>query len=195
MSSWPFNVETTDHLMPLTRAKQLPLASVFAAVFERDLATLRREVEAYPDERELWREVPGLPNAAGTLVLHLTGNLQHYIGARLGGSGYLRDRPAEFARRDVPRSMLLQQIEAARSAVGSALAGLTDERLGQDFPEVISGSRFISRDYLLHLSTHFAYHLGQIDYHRRVVTGSPCSVQAMATDQLGSAQPLEGRTT
>jgi hypothetical protein len=107
----------------------------------------------------------------------------------------LRDRPAEFARRDVPRSMLLQQIEAARSAVGSALAGLTDERLGHDFPEVISGSRFISRDYLLHLSTHFAYHLGQIDYHRRVVTGSPRSVQAMATDQLGSAQPLEGRTT
>ena len=87
-----------------------------AAIFERDLRALRREVEAYPDERDLWAQVPGVSNVAGTLVLHLAGNLQYYIGAVLGGSGYVRDRPAEFARRDVARSELLREIEAARTS-------------------------------------------------------------------------------
>jgi uncharacterized damage-inducible protein DinB len=176
--------------MPPTPTRRPPLAAALSAVLERDLATLRREVEAYPDEHHLWREVPGVPNVGGTLVLHLTGNLQHYIGARLGRTGYVRDRPAEFDRRHVPRSELLRQIDEARSAVTAALEGLSDERLDQDFPEVISGLRFSCRDYLLHLATHFAYHLGQIDYHRRVVTRSNQSVNAMRQDQLVSASSV-----
>ncbi|MGZ8391951.1 MAG: DinB superfamily protein, partial [Gemmatimonadales bacterium] len=88
-----------------------------AAILDRDLRTLRREVEAYPDDRGLWQGVPGIPNVAGTLVLHLAGNLQHYIGACLAQTGYVRDRPAEFARRDIPRSELVRDIEAARTAV------------------------------------------------------------------------------
>ena len=103
-------------------SSSLLLRSV-AAILDRDLGTLRREVEAYPDERGLWQEVPGISNVAGTLALHLAGNLQHYIGARLGRTGYVRDRAAEFARRDVPRSELLSQIEAARAAVKAALSG------------------------------------------------------------------------
>ena len=94
-----------------------------AAILDRDLRTLRREVEAYPDDRALWQEVSGISNVAGTLVLHLAGNLQHYVGARLGQTGYVRDRSAEFASRDVPRSELLRQIEAARAAVKAALSG------------------------------------------------------------------------
>ena len=83
------------------------LAAAVAAILDRELRTLRRELEAYPDERQLWQEVPGLPNSAGTLALHLTGNLQHYIGACWGGTGYVRNRDAEFGQRDVPRSELL----------------------------------------------------------------------------------------
>jgi hypothetical protein len=104
------------------------LAAGVAAILDRDLRTLRRELEAYPDERQIWQAVPGLPNSAGTLALHLAGNLQHYIGARLGGAGYVRNRDAEFSRRDVPRAELLAEIERARTAIAAALPGVALRR-------------------------------------------------------------------
>jgi len=157
-----------------------------AAILDRDLRTLRREVEAYPDDRGLWQVVPGISNVAGTLVLHLAGNLQHYIGARLAQTGYVRDRPAEFARRDVPRSELLRQIEAGRTAVKAALTRPVELDLAAEYPEVVGGARVATGDYLVHLATHLAYHLGQIDYHRRVVTGSPFAVDAVRPSELSS---------
>jgi hypothetical protein len=162
-----------------------------AAILDRDLRTLRREVEAYADERDLWRRVPGITNVAGTLVLHLAGNLQHYFGALLGRTGYVRDRPAEFARRDVPRAELLKLIEAARAAVKDGLAGLVPSQLAAEFPETVGGSRVATGEYLVHLTSHFAYHLGQVDYHRRMVTGSEASIGAMRPAELSSARPAE----
>ena len=159
-----------------------------AAILDRDLRTLRREVEAYPEERGLWQEVPGISNVAGTLVLHLAGNLQHYLGAHLGQTGYVRDRAAEFARRDVPRTELLRQIEAARAAVKAALSGPAQAEVTAEYPETVGGSRVATGDYLIHLATHFAYHLGQVDYHRRVVTGSAFAVDAIRPSELSSAR-------
>jgi uncharacterized damage-inducible protein DinB len=164
----------------------MTLLPSLAAIFERDLRALAREVDAYPDERDLWAHVPGVSNVAGTLVLHLAGNLQHYIGAVLGGSGYVRDRPAEFARRDVPRSALLREIEAARTAVSRALGGAVD--IDREFPESIAGKKVRTGDYLIHLATHFAYHLGQLDYHRRIVTRHDKGVDAMRPIELSSAR-------
>lgn len=160
-----------------------------AALLDRDLRTLRREVEAYPDDGSLWRSVPGIANVGGTLVLHLTGNLQHYLGARLGATSYIRDRNAEFARRDVPRFELLREIEAARAAVRTAVSRLSERDLSADFPETVGGVRVQVGEYLMHLATHFAYHLGQLDYHRRVVTGSATAVDAVRAAELGSARP------
>jgi hypothetical protein len=174
----------------LTAALDL-VRSAVGAILERDLSALRREVEAYADERDLWRPVPGLTNSAGTLVLHLAGNLQHYLGARLGGTGYVRDRPAEFARRDVPRSELLREIDAARAAVKAGLVGLTESRLRAEFPEAIGDSRIETGEYLVHLTVHFAYHLGQVDYHRRVVTGDASGVGAMRPGELSSARQIK----
>jgi hypothetical protein len=179
--------------MPTRRAKQPEQLVALAAILDRDLAALRREVEAYPDERDLWREVPGVPNVGGTLVLHLTGNLQHYFGARLAGTGYVRDRPAEFARRDVPRSELLRDIDAARAAVKAASTAVGTAQLAADFPEAVGGSRIKTADYLMHLAVHFAYHLGQLDYHRRVVTGVNTSVGAVRPAELSSARPAGDR--
>jgi hypothetical protein len=179
--------------MPTPRAKQPDQLVALAAMLDRDLATLRREVEAYPDERDLWREVPGIPNVGGTLVLHLTGNLQHYFGARLAGTGYVRDRPAEFARRNVPRSELLRQIDAARAAVKAGSTAVGTAQLAADFPELIGGSRVRTGDYLVHLAVHFAYHLGQLDYHRRVVTGMNTGVDAVRPVELNSARPAGER--
>jgi uncharacterized damage-inducible protein DinB len=159
-------------------------------ILDRDLKTVRREIEAYSDERDLWREVPGLANLGGTLVLHLTGNIQHYFGTRLGGGDYMRDRPAEFARRNVPRSELLREVDAARAAVQAAGRALRDEDLRADFPEVIAGCRVRTSEYLIHLVAHFAYHMGQLDYHRRVVTEKNVGVDAVRPSDLGSARAV-----
>ena len=129
-----------------------------------------------------------MANVAGTLVLHLAGNIQHYIGARLGATGYIRDRAAEFARRGVPRSELVREIEAARTAVRAALSGATSLDPDADYPEIVGGVKVATGEYLVHLTTHFAYHLGQIDYHRRIVTGQGTAVDAMRPAELSSAR-------
>jgi hypothetical protein len=158
------------------------------AILDRELRALRREVEAYPDDDTLWVTPGGVPNSAGTLALHLAGNIQHYMGARLGGTGYVRDRPAEFARRHVPRNEIVQEIEAARKSLGAAEARLGESDLSGDFPEVIGNLRFETGDYLIHLVSHFNFHLGQIDYHRRMVTGRAEGVNPVGTAELRSAR-------
>jgi hypothetical protein len=166
------------------------LAAYVAAILDRDLRALRRELEAYPDERLIWGQVPGLPNSAGTLALHLAGNLQHYIGARWGGTGYVRNREAEFARRDVPRAELVAEIERARTAVAAGLERVDREALEQEYPETIAELRVRTAEYLVHLCTHFTYHLGQLDAHRRMVTGDSRGVGAVRPAELGSARAL-----
>ena len=158
--------------------------SIVQAVLLRELAAVRRTVEAYPDDASLWAQRPGLPNAGGTLVLHLAGNLQHYVGAVLGRSGYRRNRDAEFSRRDVSRTVLLGEIEAARQAVERGMAAVTEETLTAAYPEQIAGRTVATGDFLVHLTTHLAYHLGQLDYHRRVVTGDGRSINAIAVVEL-----------
>lgn len=165
------------------------LVSAVAGILDRDLRTLSREVLAYPDEKQLWQVVPHMPNVGGTLVLHLVGNLRYYIGAKLGGTGYVRDRAEEFARRDVPRKELLEQIESARTDVAGSLASRRDESLPAVFPDVIAEMHVSTEEYLLHLLTHFAYHLGQLDTHRRTVTGDQAGVGAVRPAELVSAKP------
>jgi uncharacterized damage-inducible protein DinB len=157
-------------------------------MFRRELGAVRRSVEAYPDEASLWRLPAGLPNAGGTLVLHIAGNLRYYVGAVLGGSGYVRDRDAEFARRDVPRDALLAEIDAASDAVERALAALPDDGLDAVYPEPVGGRELTTRDLLVHLASHLAYHLGQLDYHRRAVTGDRRGVGALAVADLPAAE-------
>lgn len=158
--------------------------STLQAVILRELGAVRRTVEAYPDDASPWAERPGLPNVGGTLVLHLAGNLQHYIGAVLGKSGYRRNRDAEFSRRDVPRAALLGEIDAARQAVERGMAAVSEDTLAAPYPEPIARRAVATGDFLVHLTTHLAYHLGQLDYHRRVVTGDSRSIGAIAVSEL-----------
>jgi uncharacterized damage-inducible protein DinB len=162
------------------------LRSAVQTILQRELAAVRRSVEAYPDDASLWVERAGLPNAGGTLVLHIAGNLQHYVGAVLGGTGYVRDRDAEFARRDVSRDELLDEIDRAAAAIDRGLSGVSDadEALAHPYPERIAGREVATGDYLVHLASHLAYHLGQLDYHRRVVTGKRAGVAAIAPGEL-----------
>jgi uncharacterized damage-inducible protein DinB len=164
------------------------LRSAVQATLRRELLTLRRSIEAYPDDASLWAERSGLPNVGGTLALHLAGNLQHFLGAVLAKTGYVRDRPAEFARRNVPRAAILAEIDATIEAVDRGLAAVRDELLTSDYPLEIAGRKVAIGDFLVHVATHTAYHLGQLDYHRRVVTGDSRGVNAVSTAEL----PLRG---
>lgn len=166
------------------------LVESVAAILDRDLQALGREVEAYPDDGALWQLPEGVTNSGGTLVLHLTGNIQHFLGAHLAGTGFVRDRPAEFSARGVPRAALLRQIEAARSAIRYAAEKLTGEALELDFPEVVGGMRVATGDYLIHLVSHFGYHLGQVDYHRRLVSRDSRGVDAIRPGELATARPV-----
>jgi hypothetical protein len=112
--------------------------------------------------------------------------------ALLGHTGYVRDRPAEFARRNVPRAELLDEVETARSVVVSVLVRLRDEDLPKQFPEILGDVRVDTEEYLVHLLVHLAYHLGQLDTHRRLVTGDASGVGAVRHTELGTARPAAG---
>ena len=163
------------------------LATWIAAIMSRDLRALRREIEAYRDERDLWRGAPGISNCGGTLALHLAGNIQFFVGTVLGATGYVRDRDAEFGRRDVPRTELLREIDAALAAVECGVARLSDAALSQPFPRPPGGFAVTTGDLLLHLITHLTYHLGQVDYHRRLLTGEAGQIRAVALGELATA--------
>ena len=150
----------------------------------RELATLRDEVLAYPDDASVWALPAGVPNSAGTLSLHLAGNLRYYVGAQLGATGYVRDRDAEFTQRNVPRDELVQLIERTADEVTRTLAALDPAVLSDMYPLEVGGLRLETQRFLFHLEAHFAYHLGQIDYHRRVVTGHSRSVGALPLPAL-----------
>ncbi|MCC3153290.1 DinB family protein [Hymenobacter sp. BT770] len=145
------------------------LVAVLKTLFDRDLNKLSQEIEAYQDENALWRTEPGISNSGGNLCLHLLGNLNTYIGAELGHSGYVRHRDLEFSARDIPRTELLAGIAATRRVVEAALTPLADEQLAAEYPVLVFEARTSVGYMLMHLATHLTYHLGQINYHRRLL--------------------------
>jgi len=140
-----------------------------ASIFSRDLDRLAAEITAYKQEQNLWLTVPGISNAAGNLCLHLIGNLNHFIGAEFGKTGYVRDRPKEFSDTDLPRELLLADIEKTKAVVQYSLSTIGDEDLKRMLPFMKGESEVSAEFLLLHLSTHLSYHLGQINYHRRII--------------------------
>lgn len=138
-------------------------------IFTRDLEKLKEEIGLYRDENALWVTRGEIANSAGNLCLHLIGNLKHFIGATLGHSGYVRTRELEFSQKNVPRSELLLALDNTIDVVQSTLGNLSDSDLWADFPLEKHG-KVVSTDYmLLHLLTHLNYHLGQVNYHRRLL--------------------------
>jgi hypothetical protein len=146
-------------------------ATELAAVYSRDLARLAQEMRAFPDDEALWFTAPGIANAAGTLALHLEGNLREFVGRLLGGVAYARDRPREFSARGVPRDELVARVEAVRDLVVPVVAALAAEALAAPYPQPYEGKTLSTQQFLVHLLAHLGYHLGQIDYLRRIATG------------------------
>jgi hypothetical protein len=143
----------------------------FAALYFRDLTRVVQELQAFPDTAACWATAAGVTNAAGTLALHLEGNLREYIGHQLGRIPFRRDRPREFSDRGIAQAELISRIETARSMTDSVLRELSDEALDAAFPEPLFDTMLSTRMTLIHLNSHLNYHLGQIDYLRRLSTG------------------------
>jgi uncharacterized damage-inducible protein DinB len=138
-------------------------------IFKRDLEALFKEIEAYQREENLWVVEKGIANSAGNLCLHLIGNLNNYIGAEIGKTGYIRDRPLEFSSKNVPKAELLQAVRATMAVVENALDNVNEADLIKEYLLLVFKEKTSYAYFLIHLTTHLAYHLGQINYHRRLI--------------------------
>lgn len=137
--------------------------------FERDLTALKTEINLYKDEKNLWITTEHIANSAGNLALHLIGNLNHFIGATLGNSGYVRERDKEFSEKNISREKILNEIDLVLPIVINTINNLSDEDLVKEFPLEKQNKIVLTGAMLLHLIAHLSYHLGQINYHRRFV--------------------------
>jgi len=145
------------------------ITDALTGLFERDLQRLKTEIELYRVEENIWLVKEGIGNSAGNLCLHLIGNLSHFIGAILGNTGYVRHREDEFSLKNIPRQDLLTNIENCRLIVKTTLAKLTNADLEKEFPQQVFDKSINTEMMLMHLCTHLTYHLGQINYHRRLL--------------------------
>lgn len=160
------------------------LAADLGRMLERELVAFRREVELFPDDATLWKVVPGVTNSAGTLALHVAGNLRHFIGGVLGKSGYVRDREAEFNRRGLTRAQVVAELEQAEEEIEPAILSLTDAVLAAPYPVAVGGVTMPTGRFLVHLAVHTGFHLGQAGYLRRALTGEATSSGAIGLGSL-----------
>jgi Protein of unknown function (DUF1572) len=135
----------------------------------RDLSKLKLEISAYQSDETLWAIQGDIKNSSGNLCLHLCGNLQHFIGTVLGKTNYVRNRDAEFSSKGVSRELLFKEIEATTLSVEQSLAKLDPSLLDKNYPIDVLGKATTTAFFLIHLSGHLNYHLGQINYHRRLL--------------------------
>lgn len=138
-------------------------------LFERDINKLITEIESYKDENTLWKAAGSITNSAGNLVLHLIGNLNHFIGATLGHTGYIREREKEFSAKNISLAKLVNDLKETKEVVKNTLLNLSQEDLDKDFPVEIGGKTSSTQQIIIHLLAHLNYHLGQVNYHRRLL--------------------------
>ena len=138
-------------------------------LFKRDLLKLKNEIGFYKSETTLWEVENSIKNSSGNLCLHLIGNLNTYIGNGISNIGYVRDREFEFAGKSVSRAELHKQIDETIAVVDNALRSLSQEQLQDNFPMLIWEEETGMAFTLIHLHSHLNYHLGQINYHRKLL--------------------------
>ena len=158
-----------------------------ATLLVRELESFKQEIMAFPDDASVWETRPGVTNSVGTLALHLSGNLQHFVGAVLAGNGYVRERAREFGDRGAPRAELVAGLDRAIHAIRASLSQPLD--LAAEFPEAIGGKVLVTTgDMLLQLVAHTAFHLGQAGYLRRILTGESRSVGPLLPAGMATAR-------
>ena len=139
-------------------------------LFIRDLNKLNDEILAYPDEYSLWEVDASIKNSGGNLAIHIIGNLNHFIGAHLGSTNYIRQRDKEFNDKNVPRELIVDHIKDIKNILNDVLSSLNNEVLSRNYPIEVFGKPMSTEYFLIHLYGHLNYHLGQINYHRRMLS-------------------------
>lgn len=137
------------------------LLPILQSLFKRDLEKLKIEIDLYKDENRLWHIEKSIANSAGNLCLHLIGNLNTYIGAEFGKTGYIRNRELEFSIKNIPKKELIEKIEATTVVVENALKNIEVHQLAEDYPQDVLGKKMSTAFFLAHLATHLSYHTGQ----------------------------------
>jgi len=138
-------------------------------VFKRDLLKLKKEIQLYKDDAILWQVENSIKNSGGNLCLHLIGNLKTFIGNGISEIGYERKRDFEFSGKFVDREKLYTEIDETIEIVDRGLSQITKEQIDGDFPMLIWEEKTGMTFTLIHLHGHLNYHLGQINYHRRIL--------------------------
>ena len=146
------------------------MKNTFITLFNRDLNRLHKEIEAYTDEAVLWETAEGITNPAGNLCLHLVGNLNEYIGRQIGRIPYQRNRSLEFSASGISQKELLTLIKNTQEVVEMSLENMKNEQLSDKYPENVLGYDMTVHYFLVHLNGHLNWHLGQINYHRRLLS-------------------------
>ena len=141
----------------------------FKELFIKNLNRLKEEISSYKNESDIWKLAGGISNTPGNLCLHLCGNLQHYIGALIGKSGYVRNRDAEFSKKNASLHDLLLEINITEEIITSVFDALDEKDLTKTFPDKTFGENSSNANAILQCEVHFTYHLGQINYHRRIL--------------------------
>jgi len=145
------------------------MIEILIQLFQRDLEKLKTEITSYKDEKKIWEVSGEIKNSGGNLCLHICGNLQHFIGTVLGNSGYVRDRDSEFSRKNVPVEEMQKEIDETIFIIKKTLMELDESKLEEPYPINVFGNGMTTEFFLAHLTTHLNYHLGQINYHRRLL--------------------------
>ena len=138
-------------------------------IFKRDLEKLKQEIASYRDESNLWKVDKSIANSSGNLCLHLVGNLNAYIGAEIGKTGYVRNRDLEFSQKNIPQTQLVKMIEDTILVVEDGLSKLNENDLEREYPLLVFKEKTSTGYFLIHLAVHLGYHLGQVNYHRRLL--------------------------
>ena len=133
-----------------------------------ELENLSKEISAYKNEQNLWLVQAEVNNSAGNLCLHLTGNIQHFIGALIGKTDYVRNRDAEFNDNHQSQADLLKEIDLAMQVAGTTFDKMSEADLTSIYPIDFMGVQ-TADFYLTRFLAHLSYHLGQISYHRRLL--------------------------
>lgn len=142
---------------------------ILNTLFQRDLNKLKIEIEAYQKEENIWKVAENITNCGGNLCLHLIGNLNTFLGTYLGETGYVRQRDLEFSKKNVPREELIEMVEATAIMIDTVLSNLSEADLVKEYPIMVFKDKETTEFFLMHLTTHLTYHLGQINYHRRLL--------------------------
>ncbi len=140
-----------------------------AELYERDLNKLIEEINLFKKEKDIWKIKGDIKNSAGNLTLHLLGNLNQFIGRTLANTDYIRQREDEFSVKDIPREKLISGINSLKEIIKNTLPQLTTEDLNKEFPMKIREQVFTTETLLIFLLTHLSYHLGQVNYLRRMM--------------------------